>query len=520
MKKEEEFRAISELVFKLTVTSGFSSDLDILLEHLFSALRDYPELNIKPRGAILLLNPRGKYFQVAQFGMAPAWKTDFLWESGIFADSSVSQTCTVEDVLIPSSDEDGIEKSMARLILLPLHVEGQGIGYTVLFASPDYQMSSPHLDFLTHLAIALSGLVNRTLTLETLYIRELELEEARANAIRTLGVASEYRDNETGWHIMRMANFALSIAKALDLPEPMRELLYIAAPMHDVGKIGIADAILLKPGKLDPEEFEIMKTHTTIGVTILSGNDSLIAAAREIAGFHHERWDGNGYPQGLKGEQIPILARICAIADVFDALTSTRPYKEPWAVEDASAWIISQSGKHFDPTVVDAFEKSMPELLRIRELYRDDIIDPKQVLKLPPLERSAEGWVSWNDSLSVGIDVIDEHHRYLFDLINDLYDVVTQKRGSRNAARLVKALDAYAKVHFRAEESMMSRYGYKDINRQEQQHHDFEEKVREFYQELHANPLVAQFDILLYLRTWLVSHILIEDAKLRSLVNA
>lgn len=520
MDKENEFLAISKLVFELTMSSGFSSDLDVLLNKLFDILGKYCDLPLEQRGAILLLNPRGKYFQVAQSGMEPSWKSGFQWDKGAFADGAVSETCLIEDIPKPSADDQANEESIPRLILLPLRIDGLGLGYTVLFTAPGYQPDSTHMEFLRDLAHALSGLVNRTLTLETLRVRELELEDARANAIRSLGVASEYRDNETGWHIMRMTNFAQAIGKALGLPEPVRELLYIAAPMHDVGKIGIADSILLKPDKLSSDEFEVMKTHTTIGVTILTGNDPLIATAREIAGSHHERWDGGGYPNGLTGEQIPILARVCAVADVFDALTSTRPYKKPWTVEEATAWIVIQSGKHFDPAVVDAFKRALPEILRIRELYRDDIIDPKQVLTLPPVERGNEHWVSWNENLSVGIGTIDEHHRYLFDLLNDLYDVVIKKRGSRSVARLIKALDAYAKVHFRAEEMMMSHYGYEDINRQELQHHAFEEKVQEFYQELHANPLVAQFDILQYLRTWLVGHIQVEDAKLRSLVNA
>jgi len=277
---------------------------------------------------------------------------------------------------------------------------------------------------------------------------------------------------------------------------------------------------LLKPGKLTTDEFDIMKTHTTIGVTILMGHDSLIAAARDIAGSHHERWDGNGYPRGLAGEQIPILARICAVADVFDALVSTRPYKKAWSVEEAFTYIVSESGKYFDPTIVEAFKLAMPEILRVRELYRDDIIDPKQVLTLPPVAPRENAWAPWDESLSVGIDIIDEHHRYLFDLVNDLYDVVINKRGAREVARLIKSLDAYAKVHFRAEEMMMERYGFEGIKRQELQHHAFEAKIGEFYEELHANPLVAQFDALSYLRDWLVKHILVEDAKLRSLVTA
>ncbi|TAK65037.1 bacteriohemerythrin [Methylobacter sp.] len=515
---KEELRSIRKRVFELTVTSTTASNLDLMLERLLAILRDYHDLPLESRGAIVLLNPRGSYFQVAQFGMEPAWESHLRWDSGIFSSAAITQTCQVETVSFLSGDGDE-QKLPQRLFLLPLCIDGQGIGYTVLFVPLDYQSSLIHLDFMNDLAYALSGLVHRVLTNETLRIRELELEEARADAIRNLGLASEYRDTETGWHIMRMANFAQAIAKAMGLPTDQRELLYVAAPMHDVGKIGIADAVLLKPGKLTHEEFEIMKTHTNIGVSILMGNDALIAAARDIAGSHHERWDGAGYPQGLAGEQIPILARICSVADVFDALTSTRPYKKPWTVEDATAWIISESGKHFDPAIVEAFKTAMPEILRVRELYRDDIIDPKQVLTLPPIEPREDVWAPWNESLSVGIDIIDEHHRYLFDLINDLYDVVINKLGIREVARLIKALDAYAKVHFRAEELMMTHYEFEGTYRQQYQHHAFEAKIREFYEELHANPLVAQFDVLSYLRDWLVKHILVEDSQLRSLVR-
>ncbi len=517
MNKEEQMLAISKLVFELTIANSMSSDLDVLLERLFSTLANYRDLQLEPRGAILLLNPRGRYFQVAQFGIEPSWKTQMRWDSAAFSSPVVAKQCQTQDILFASPSGEEAADAQARAVLLPLHTEAQGIGYAAIFASPGCELSAIHLEFMNDLARALSGLIQRALTNETLRIRELELEEARADALRSLGVASEYRDNETGWHIMRMTNFAQAIAKTMGMSEAQRELLYVAAPMHDVGKIGIPDAVLLKPGKLTAEEFAVMKTHTDIGVTILAGSDALIVAAREIAGSHHERWDGTGYPRGLKEEQIPLLARICAVADVFDALTSTRPYKAPWTVEAAHDWVVSASGKHFDPAVVSAFQKAMPEILRIRELYRDDIIDPKQVLTLPPVKHREDGWIPWDDNLSVGIDVIDEHHRYLFDLINDLYAVVINKRGARDVARLIKSLDAYAKIHFRAEEQMMNHYGYSGIDRQLDQHHAFEEKIAEFYEELHANPMVAQFDVLSYLRNWLIHHIRVEDAKLVAL---
>lgn len=517
MNLETEKQAISTLVFELTIASSKTSDLDALLDRLFSLLDNYPALQIEQRGAILLLNPRGRYFQVAQFGIAPAWEQQLGWQSPAIDNASVAEHCQVQDIILNGHAGGQDTPLPAKAVLLPIHADDKGIGYTVLFARADAEFGMQHIQLFNDLARALSGLIQRALHQETLRIRELELEEARADAIRSLGVASEYRDNETGWHIMRMTNIAQAIAKALGLPEHMRELLYIAAPMHDVGKIGIADSVLLKPGKLTPEEFEIMKRHTDIGVTILEGNDELIQAARDIAGSHHERWDGKGYPKGLRGEQIPLLARICAIADVFDALTSKRPYKEPWTVEAASEWIVSEAGKHFDPSAVRAFQQAMPEILRIRELYREDIIDPKQVLTLPPLKPREDSWAAWDDSLNVGIDVIDEHHRYLFDLINDLHTVIRKKRGARDVARLIKSLDVYAKIHFRAEEQMMQHYGYEETDQQLRQHHLFENKLGEFYEELHENPLVAQYDALSYLYHWLVRHIQVEDAKLATL---
>ena len=517
MNKEEELLAISKLVFELSVTSCDTYDLDVLLERLFSILCDYPDLPLEPRGAVVLLNPRGRYIQVAQFGMEPAWKTDFRWQFDAFDNADVLPGSLIRSSTLDDCPSQGEKR---QLLLLPLTVDNQCIGYTVLFAQLSYQPSATHLDFMSDLSRALSGMVQRTITHETLHIRDLELEETRKDAIRSLGVASQYRDDDTGWHIMRMTNYAMAIAKALGLSEEQKELLYIAMPMHDVGKIGIADAILLKPDKLTPEEFEVMKTHTDIGIAILTGKDPMIVAARDIAGSHHENWDGTGYPKGLAKEEIPLLARICAVADVFDALTSSRPYKKPWGVKEASDWIIAESGKYFDPAVVHAFEAALPEILRVRELYRDDIIDPNKSVTLLPMPSRTNAWVEWDESLSVGIDTIDEHHRYLFDLINDLFEVVINKRGAREVARLIKATDAYAKVHFRTEEKMMQHYGYEGMHHQKQQHRAFEGKIHEFYEELHDNPLIAQYDVLSYLRDWLIHHIRVEDAKLSSLVSA
>lgn len=199
--------------------------------------------------------------------------------------------------------------------------------------------------------------------------RTRELQDTRLEIVRRLGRAAEYRDNETGFHIIRMSKIASLLGQASGMDSYQSDLLLNAAPMHDIGKIGIPDQILLKPGKLDPEEWEIMKSHAQIGADILSGDDSeLLLMAREIALTHHEKWDGSGYPNGLAGQSIPLVGRITAIADVFDALTSDRPYKKGWPLEKALDFIKEQDGRHFDPEIVARFMEQLP---KIREIYRE-----------------------------------------------------------------------------------------------------------------------------------------------------
>jgi putative two-component system response regulator len=210
-------------------------------------------------------------------------------------------------------------------------------------------------------------------SLETLVDeRTAELVATRLEVIHRLGRAAEYRDNETGMHVLRMSHISRLVALAAGMSEAQAELLLQASPMHDVGKIGVPDSILLKPGKLDAAEWEIMKRHTVFGAEILGDHPSdLMVAAKQVALHHHERWDGAGYPSGLAGEAIPEIARIVAIADVFDALLSVRPYKQAWSIEDTTQKIASERGHHFEPRVVDALFRVLPQCLTVRETYKD-----------------------------------------------------------------------------------------------------------------------------------------------------
>ncbi len=198
-------------------------------------------------------------------------------------------------------------------------------------------------------------------------IKDLSLE-----VILRLSRAAEYRDEHTGEHIRRMAHYSALVARKLGLNEEAVESILYAAPLHDIGKIGIPDQILLKPGPLDEKEWEIMKKHTEIGAEILRGTQSGFVKVGEIVAlYHHERWDGQGYPRGLKGTEIPLAARIVAVADVFDALTSDRPYRKAFSVEEAFQIIEEGLGSQFDPQVGKAFLESRKEILRIKETFQD-----------------------------------------------------------------------------------------------------------------------------------------------------
>jgi response regulator RpfG family c-di-GMP phosphodiesterase len=200
-----------------------------------------------------------------------------------------------------------------------------------------------------------------------------ELVARERETILTLSVAAERADPETPAHVARVARYCESIARTMGVPKAQQELLLATAPLHDIGKIGIPDAILTKTGKLTAEEFAVMKRHTIIGYDILKqGRSATMQMAAQIALNHHERWDGSGYPHGLRGDQIPLVARICAVSDVFDALTSSRSYKDSLPVDAAAHSISAGAGRDFDPAVVDAFSVALPHLLTIRERFPEE----------------------------------------------------------------------------------------------------------------------------------------------------
>lgn len=199
-----------------------------------------------------------------------------------------------------------------------------------------------------------------------------QLHDTRMKVIQRLGRAAEYKDDDTGLHVIRMSKYAYILGMAVGMNDAEAEILMAAAAMHDIGKIGIPDHILRKPSKLDAEEFAIMQTHCEIGAKIIGDDDSeLLQLAKVVALTHHEKWNGLGYPNKLADEQIPRVGRIVAIADVFDALTSNRPYKRAWVDDDAFDLLQSEAGRHFDPQLVPLFVEAKPQILEVKKTYAE-----------------------------------------------------------------------------------------------------------------------------------------------------
>lgn len=273
-------------------------------------------------------------------------------------------------------------KCAAVPVLMVTSNEEKQVRYRALDAGANDYLMKPidRVEFLARtknmlvLAKAQRSLQDRAQWLaDEVQVATAEILARERETVFRLAKAAEYRDPETGAHILRMAHYSELIARELGLSPEDQKLLLDAAPMHDIGKVGILDKILLKPGRLERDEFEVMKEHAMYGWELLRGSASkVLMAGAEIAKGHHEKFDGSGYPQGLSGEDIPIFSRIVAVADVFDALTSDRPYKRAWDLEAAVDFLVGGSGTHFDPQCVRAFLNAWDDVLAIRERYQDE----------------------------------------------------------------------------------------------------------------------------------------------------
>ena len=278
------------------------------------------------------------------------------------------------DVMMP--DMTGLE--VCRQLKADASTQAIPVIFVTALSGTDDEMAGFDLGAVDYITKPVSApIVKARVRTHLSLVRADELRETRLQIIQRLGLAAEYKDNETGLHVIRMSHYSQVLALSMGWSDAAAEELLAAAPMHDIGKIGIPDAIMLKPGPLTPEEWVIMKRHPLIGAEIIGDHpSSLLRMARNIAVAHHEKFDGSGYPHGLAGDAIPIEARIVAVADVFDALTTARPYKKAWSVEDALKTIQEGAGQHFDPDIVTHLMVRQDDILAIKERWKEEGATP------------------------------------------------------------------------------------------------------------------------------------------------
>ncbi len=479
------------------------------LKEVLSTLVSISWLGVEKKGAIFVTNNHRELLLVSQHGLdhqlqEKCAKVPFghcLCGKAAESKTVIFRNCVDQDHDIRF---DGMEDHGHYNIPL-LNNSNEVIGIIVLYVEHGHQPHSEEENFMRMVGCTVSSiLLNRNLKLKA-EINRIRLQKAQQDILHKLVAASEFRDNETGEHIKRMSQYSVVIGRKIGLGNDQLELLEQAAPMHDVGKVGISDQILLKPGRLTAEEFTTVQQHTVIGAKILSGTHPLIVASREIALTHHEKWDGSGYPQELVGEEIPLFGRICALADVFDALTTKRPYKEAWPLDEALALITKDSGSHFDPALVDALMEMLPEILEIKETYSDSNSGSKakKTLEQKPLSNEL---LVWQENLAVGVAFIDSQHKYLINLINRIY-LATEQLDTKEIVETLLDMNAYAEVHFAEEEELMRQHGYPGLKAHIQLHRGFCKQAEIFLNELEATPLAITSEVSLYLMEWLVKHI-------------
>lgn len=335
-----------------------------------------------------------------------------------------------------------------------------------------------------------------------------EIQRTTKATVVAMANFAEHRDTDTGVHVLRVARLVAQIAHQLQsdrhfpdiVDDAFIETVRIASILHDVGKITTPDRILLKPGPLSEDERITMMLHPMAGAELLRqahltmGESRYLHMGADISATHHEWFDGTGYPRGLAGEAIPLAGRICAIADVFDALTSRRPYKSPWTTERAMEHVRSMRGTQFDPVITDAFIKVIEE-------------------------REAISIVHWTDAMSVGNPHIDEQHMILMDTINQL--ATAEARADRPLiAMIIEELASYASFHFGYEEQLMAEARYPDLEQHKRIHQGFNQWILEVREEyLHGKRTQVGERILHFLRDWLRNHILAEDQLYRPFLD-
>lgn len=386
------------------------------------------------------------------------------------------------------------------------------------------------LAFFALLLLLIAGLRSRQLG---------RLRAAQHNMVFGLANLAEMRDPDTGKHLERTRGYGVILSNTLRRSPKYRKIidqefissLYNAAPLHDLGKVGVPDRILLKAGPLDDGEFRVMQRHTTVGGKIL---ERIIAkldqplpfllVSRNIALYHHEKFNGNGYPEGLSGEDIPLEARIYALGDAYDAIRAKRPYKTPVTHLEAVQRIYAARGSHFDPDIVNAFldcEEQFMELFDSYQIYDDLYLHGFEDESGKPDEGGSaiEPALVWSREFEIGVEIIDRQHRELIERINLLLNAIRRGKGQEESLALVHFLQEYVVEHFRSEEAYMRRKNYHDYANHKEMHDAFIADLNDLVTDLQQQGINSDQVVTINRQVinWVVAHIFLVDKGLRQL---
>jgi hemerythrin-like metal-binding protein/PAS domain S-box-containing protein/putative nucleotidyltransferase with HDIG domain len=498
-RRLQELVALNEINLAITSSSDMVISLGVLLLQVINQLRvDAVD--------IWLFNPTS---QMLEFASSRGFRTPafehgeplHLGEGNAGQAALGRRTIHVPD-LTADNVHPRLKKAMAEepfigFFAVPLLVQGEVKGVLELFQRTELEPNEEWLDFLHALANQAAIAIDNSSLFKDLQESNIELTQAYDATIQGWSRALDLRDNETEGHTQRVTELMTRLGRLFGLSEEDLAQARWGALLHDIGKMGVPDGILLKPGPLTDEEWIVMRKHTTYGFELLSPIHFLRTAV-DIPYCHHEKWDGSGYPRGLKGDAIPLPARIFALVDVYDALTSDRPYRKAWPEIKVLEHIRSLSGTHFDPQVVKICLE--PGLLKGQT---------KRRMQMEP--------VQWTEKFSVGVRELDQQHQQLIKMLNRL--IATQgtiTTHSETISDILMAMTRYAQVHFKTEERLMEAYGYPGLEEQKMQHRDFRKNTVGFSTATTFGINQVPEDLLAYLTNWLVHHILEDDMAYRA----
>jgi hemerythrin-like metal-binding protein/putative nucleotidyltransferase with HDIG domain len=503
--REQTERRLQQLVALNEINLAITSSSDMVLSLGVLLLQVIEQLKVDATD-IWLFNPT---LQALEFVTGRGFRTPafehgeplHLGEGNAGQAALGRRTIHVSD-LTADNVHPRLKKAMAEepfigFFAVPLLVQGEVKGVLELFQRTELEPNQEWLDFLHALANQAAIAIDNSSLFKDLQESNIELTQAYDATIQGWSRALDLRDNETEGHTQRVTELMTRLGRLFGLSEEDLAQARWGALLHDIGKMGVPDGILLKPGPLTDEEWIVMRKHTNYGFELLSPIHFLRTAV-DIPYCHHEKWDGSGYPRGLKGDAIPLPARIFALVDVYDALTSDRPYRKAWPEKKVLEHIRSLSGTQFDPQVVKICLE--PGLLKGQSKIRM-LIEP----------------VQWTEKFSVGVRELDQQHQQLIKTLNRL--IATQgtiSTHSETISDILLVMTRYAQTHFKTEERLMEAYGYPGLDEQKIQHHDFRKKTVGFTTATTLGMDQVPEDLLKYLSDWLVHHILEDDMAYRA----